>query len=265
MLPWLLAFSTPACCVLGFLLIFAIGLTYNGAKQYLFLEKIRNTPTSKVRSAAAGLVELFGKAIQKEKLVSPITKDKCVYWKVIAEYYYQTKNSSGWRKFFNEESTERFYLEDDTGKMLIEPKDAKIEIPYDFSFEGHLKDRTFFGLIPQKQLDKQVLDYLGENTLAKEAFQRMSNRRCRLREYYIAKNDNVYVLGNAEPLEGASSHVAHENLIVKKGNLEKIMYISDSSETKIAGKMNLTAWASLIIGLLLSFIFLVVMLFSLAV
>jgi hypothetical protein len=223
-------------------------VAYMGISKYLLVQKIRNTPTSKVRSAAAGLVELMGKAKGK-KLKSPITKNGCVFWEIVAQYYYQTKNSSGWRTFFTDTSSERFHLDDGTGRMLIEPSEAEVDLKPDFKFEGHLKDRTFFGLIPQKKLDAKVIAYLKENKKAEAAFKSCSGRRFRLYEYIAVPDDKVYVLGTAMPVEGKGSSVAHENLIVKKDKHDKVMLISDSSEKDIVGKMGLTSWASLLLGL----------------
>jgi len=250
----------PCCCPGIFFLAAGLSIAYVGYTKYKLVEKIKNTPTSKVRSAAAGLVELYGKAKCQEKLISPITKSTCTYWKVDAQYYYQTKNSSGWRTFFSDLSGKQFYLEDDTGKMLIDPKSAQVSIPPDFNFQGHLSDKAFFGLIPQQQLDAKVLSYLEENPNAKEAFKGQGGRLIRVYEYYIAEGDSVYVLGSAEPLEGAHSEVAHENLIVRKNNYDKMMFISDSSEAKIVGSNSLESWVYLFLGLGITITALIVML-----
>jgi len=254
--------SLPCCCPGIFFLAVGLSLTYAGYTKYKLVEKIKNTPTSKVRSAAAGLVELFGKAKCQEKLISPITKSTCTYWKVDAQYYYQTKNSSGWRTFYSDLSGKQFFLEDDTGKMLIDTKSAQVSIPPDFHFQGHLSDKAFFGLIPQQQLDAKVLAYLEENPNAEAAFKGQGGRLIRVYEYYIAEGNAVYVLGSAQPLEGASRAVAHENLIVRKNNIDKMMFISDSSETKIVGGNSLEAWIYLFLGLGITISALIVMLFG---
>ncbi|MDD5172412.1 MAG: hypothetical protein PHF60_05245 [Candidatus ainarchaeum sp.] len=242
------AASAPCCCISSFFLLMGLAMAGEGARQYFMVQKIRNTPTSKVRSAAAGLVELAGKAMPTAQGASPVTKTPAVYWKVLAQYYYQSRKHSGWRTFYSKSSKSRFYLEDDTGKVLIEPVDAEISVKPDFYFNGHLSDKTFFGLIPQKQLDAQVLRYLKENPDAEQAFKGQGGKLIRMYEYFVGPKDDIYVLGSAQPLEGAKSEVAHENLIIRKDKADKIMYISDSSEKAIVGGMSVMSWVYLILG-----------------
>ncbi|MBD3210421.1 hypothetical protein GF318_03495 [Candidatus Micrarchaeota archaeon] len=245
------AAAMPCCLFSAVLGLVGAGIAYSGVKEYLLVQKIKNTPTSKVRSAAAGLVELFGKAAKKEELSSPVTRKPCVLWKVLAEYRYKKKHGHGWRKFFSDGSKERFFLDDGTGRMLVDPLGAEVRVKPDFRFTGKLSDRQFFGLLPAKQLDKKVLDYLEENPKAKKAFERERHRTIRMREYIVEERDKVYVLGTASPLEGAGSDVAHRNLVVKKDNIDRIMFIADSKEEQVALSMGIKSWVSMFIGLML--------------
>jgi hypothetical protein len=210
---------------------------------------VKNTPTSKVRSAAVGLVELAGKAKCKTDIESPISKAKCTYWKIKAEWYQPGKHG-GWRDLCSAKSSEQFYLQDETGQMLIEPKDAEIDIPVDFTSNGYMSSKGFLGL-PQKALDQKVLDFLEANPDVKKKFQSYSGYDQRVFEYFIAEGDPLYVLGRAEPIAGASSEIAHENLIVKKGKFENIMYMSDSSEKKVIGNLSGSMWWGIGLGLIL--------------
>ena len=78
-------------------IIFGLGLLliYRGITRYLLMQKIKNIPTSNVRSAAVGLVELSGKAKSKEEMISPISKEKCVFYELTAQYYYSGERSGG--------------------------------------------------------------------------------------------------------------------------------------------------------------------------
>ncbi len=241
--------DNPFC---GGIILFGIGiiLMYGGVQKYLLLQKISNTPTSKVRSAAVGLVELFGKAICKDELASPISKQKCVYWRLEAEYY-QSGKHGGWRTIASLSSSSPFYLEDETGRMLIrpagrpleidtgsgkeriEPVLATIEIPADKEFQGYISGKGMFG-VEHTKLPQPVLDFIENSSPAiKKNFSYHQNEDVRIREYYIAEGDPLYVLGTAQPMEGASSSVGYENLFVGMGKNDKVFYISDSSERKI--------------------------------
>ncbi|MCI0503305.1 E3 ubiquitin ligase family protein [Candidatus Micrarchaeota archaeon] len=249
------------CC--GGLIAFLIGITliYGGTQRFLLAQKIKNTPTSKVRSAAVGLVELFGKAKCKDAIDSPISKVRSAYWRVKGEYYKPGKHG-GWRDIYNASSSTPFYLEDDTGKMLVEPKEAEIDIPQDFFNNGHLSEGGVFGLFKSKVLDKKVLDFLAATPAANSAFKAHSGFDLRVTEWFIAENDPLYVMGTAEPVKGAVSAIAHENLIVKKGKGVDILYISDSGEKKVVDKVSGSIWWMLGPGFILSAIGLFVLLSS---
>ncbi|HNT61032.1 MAG TPA: GIDE domain-containing protein, partial [Candidatus Bilamarchaeaceae archaeon] len=169
------------------------------------------------------------------------------FWRLHGEYYKSGKNG-GWKTIFRKSSSHQFYLEDETGKMLIDPKGAEIDIPPDYQFTGHISDRGFFGLLPQQQLDRKVLDLFERDPEIGNRFKMYGGHKFRITEYFIAEGDPLYVFGNAVPLEGASSPVAHENLLVRKpGSIP--MYISDSHEKKALEKLKWSTIGMLAIGL----------------
>lgn len=247
------------CCIGPAFLVFGLLCIYGGVNRYLLLQKINNIPTSKVRSAAVGLVELFGKAKCKDDMSSPVSKAKCTYWKVVGEYYQPGKHG-GWRTIYNKASSSQFYLEDETGKMLIEPKNAEMSIPSDLVSTGHLSDKGFLGILKQKKLDDRVLAFIDSDAEAGQRFRSRAGYELRLTESYIAEGDPLYVLGSAVPVAGASSGVAHENLIVKQGDMEKLMYISDSGERKVKDNVRWSMIWAFVLGIPLSCIGIVALL-----
>ncbi len=242
--------SLPCCCGSFFLLAAGVAAAAYGAKEYLLVQKIENTPTSRVRSVAVGLAEIKGKARCREELSSPISGAKCAYWRVTAEYYYQTKNSSGWRMFYEDRSSKPFYVEDDTGRMLVDPAGGEVGIALDFESQGNLSGKALFGLLSVKQLAPPVLSFLDAHPDVKSRFQAHSRTTIRVREYYIGDGDGLYALGSAEPLEGAAPSAAHEeNLVLRKGKFDQTMFVSDSPEEKITGNRKWVSLASLLLGL----------------
>ncbi|MBU0532158.1 E3 ubiquitin ligase family protein [Candidatus Micrarchaeota archaeon] len=248
--------STGKCigyAAVGFLA--GLAFLYDGLQRYLRVQKINNTPTSKVRSAAIGLVELYGKT--KGELNSPISKNKCGYWKLVAQWYKSGKHG-GWRNFYTKSSTEPFYLEDETGKILVDPTNAVVEIPHDNLFQGYISGKGMFGM-PHKLIDAQILNFVNNaDDNIKSKFMRYKDRDVRIYEYFIAEEDSVYVLGTAESKEGTRSDIAHENLIIRKGKNE--MYISDSHEKKIVSGMMMSAYWRIFGGFALSAICLLILL-----
>ncbi len=241
-----MASSGDLCCVGPLFLIVGLLMVYGGAQRFLLYRKISDTPTSKVRSAALGLVELFGKAVCRDDMASPVSKAKCVFWRIKAEYYVPGKNG-GWRDMYSKSSSMKFFLEDDTGKMLIDPEGAEIDIPPDFSSAGWLSPG---GLVFKRTiLDQKVLSFLESDQAAKAAFSSRSGYEQRLTESFIAEGDPLYVFGTASAWK-TGSELPHEDLIVKKG--DQVMYVSDSNEYKALEKIRYSMIIGLIIGLALT-------------
>ena len=245
--------AVPQCIFpSAILFISGLWLLYTGTRSYLFLQRVKNTPTSTVRAAAVGLVELFGKAKMKLKTTSPIEKKECAYWRVKAEWHKPGKHG-GWRHIADIKSGNPFFLEDETGSMLVDPKGAKVEIPPDHKYEGRMSGKGFLGL-PQKKIDQRVLEFLEnpEYGHIKEKFMHYNDRKWRVTEFYIAPGDKLYVLGTAAQKEGAPSSTGHENLVVRKGGFENLMYISDRHEKTITGGFRMKALLELGAGFALS-------------
>ncbi|VVC03146.1 E3 Ubiquitin ligase [Candidatus Bilamarchaeum dharawalense] len=234
-------------CIAGPMFFLAgLGMIYGGVQRYLLEQKIKNIPTSKVRSVAVGLVEIFGKAKCLDSLNSPISKVKCIYWSLKCEYYKSGKHG-GWRDFYTPSTNKQFYLEDDTGKMLIDPNGAEIDIPSDLTSTGYLDDKGFLGM-KRKTLDPKILDYLNNAPDVLAKFKSHSHTELRVTESFIAEGDPLYILGSAEPKEGASSAVQQENLIIRKGKTDQIMYVSDSNEKKAVEKIWWSIWPMIVGG-----------------
>jgi hypothetical protein len=238
-------------CLGGLCVVIGLGLLYAGIQKYLLVQKITDTPTSKVRSAAVGMVELSGKAVCKEPQFSPLSNVKCIYWKMNAEWFQPGRNG-GWRMISSDSSHKDFDIEDDTGKMLVDPTGATIEIPVDFSSMGYLRDRGFLGIVSQRQLDPKVLAYLESNPDAKARVYRFSGYELKFTEWYIAEGDPLFVLGTADLQEGVSSSVGSENLIVRQGKYDKVFYISDTGERKVVDTIRNSMYWYIGIGFVLA-------------
>ncbi len=86
---------------------------------------IENCPTSKVRSMPMGEVEVKGYARQKYYLKSPHSLTDCVYYsyKIYEETYRSGEHKNVLREW-GDSGRVPFYLEDDTGRVLINPEGA---------------------------------------------------------------------------------------------------------------------------------------------
>jgi hypothetical protein len=93
---------------------------------------IEDTPTSRIRSAAQGYVEVAGRcrALDGTQNLSPLTRRPCVWWR----YRIQQKSESGpsgkqrqsWTTINSGRSEQPFLLDDGTGQCIVQPGGAEI-------------------------------------------------------------------------------------------------------------------------------------------
>ena len=88
---------------------------------------LQDTPTSKIRSAAQGYVELYG-VLQEHKasLQARLTGKPCLWWRFKVEEYSSGEKRNSWRVVKSGSSEACFLLSDGTGECLIDPKGAEI-------------------------------------------------------------------------------------------------------------------------------------------
>ena len=204
---------------------------YNGLKAFRFKRIVENTPTSKVRSIAMGFVEVYGEAVLfGEKLMSPLSKNDCVYYK----YKVREERGSGknryWVTLEEGESKSPFYLKDETGQVLIDPAGAKIDIPKGFQF----RSGTLSGDPP-----KTVMEFLNLKGIKHDGLFGF-NKGMSFEEIYIAPGDKLYILGTAgknQNPEDLKSTTHQDSLIIQKGQ-RNFYYISDRPEYKIRNHLS---------------------------
>lgn len=85
---------------------------------------IEDTPTSRIRSAPQGYVELVGEAamMKGEPVISPLSGSACCWWR----YKVERKHEKGWRIVRNGVSESLFLLRDETGECIIDPEGAQV-------------------------------------------------------------------------------------------------------------------------------------------
>jgi hypothetical protein len=114
----------------GLMLIFGLSFVFRGVSKFLALQKMANTPTSKVRSVALGLVELSGAASPGKDLRSHLLGKPCVFSRLVVEKYSRFKKK--WVQVGAFERTSRFRLKDASGIIPVDPDKAE----YDFEFQS---------------------------------------------------------------------------------------------------------------------------------
>ncbi|MDH4561953.1 GIDE domain-containing protein [Pseudomonas sp. BN411] len=87
-----------------------------------------DTPTSKIRSAAQGYVELYGVLHEQGdgQLSAPLTGKPCLWWRYRIEEYSESGKSKTWRVVDSGVSDAWLRLADATGECLIDPRGAEV-------------------------------------------------------------------------------------------------------------------------------------------
>lgn len=223
----------------GGMVIFVLGLVLFRQRQM-----IENTPTSKIRSLAMGLVEIYGKVVPGKLLLKgPFSGEDCVYYKYTIQELRHAKNTTYWATIRNGEERANFCLKDDTDSVLVDPKGAKIEIAKDYEFGSG------WGSDPPQE----VLQFLEANRIRHESFFGF-NKQMRFMESSIVPGDKLYVMGTAgdNPLvEEATAKRGAEDVMIQKGRFDKFYYISDKPEKEILSRLRWKSFAGIFGGIAL--------------
>lgn len=162
----------------------AIGvfLFFRGFKMLQLKRLIENTPTSKVRSASMGLVELSGMPVGPNTIPAGITGDPCFYYRATAWERRQSGNSSEWKQVAQESLFVPFFLKDETGLMLVNAQGADMDVHRNFKDEF---GGSFFsgGNMAMGSVEDFLLRY------------GLEGKHVRLEEYCIQPEYPIFVLG----------------------------------------------------------------------
>ncbi len=118
--------------------VFALGLL---AATFTSLKKARtieNIPTSRIRSAHQGYVELLGIAdtVQEQAVFAPLTGTRCVWYDYRIERY-KGGRSSRWVIVEQGGSEQHFRLYDSSGECLVDPRHSDVTTSHSKTWSGY--------------------------------------------------------------------------------------------------------------------------------
>lgn len=113
---------------MGFLIT---GVIWSFFASFRFLRHARlleDIPTSRIRSAPQGYVELVGTAILMDgpPIICPLSNTHCLWWSYEIERHVQSGKRSYWQTIEKGISDDLFYLQDSTGRCVIDPSRAQV-------------------------------------------------------------------------------------------------------------------------------------------
>lgn len=145
---------------------------------------IEDMPTSRIRSASQGYVELSGfAAANGGQSAAPLTARPCLWWRFKIEKYKRSRRSSTWVTIEKGTSEQPFWIRDNTGQCQVYPAGAEIACLHRQVWYGSTPRPTSAPARSQSRFSLAAVDFgIGS--------------RYRYSEYLIRNGDPLYVLGH---------------------------------------------------------------------
>lgn len=168
-------------CLIGFCV--GIGLFAYGFRLLQRRRLILDTPFSKIRSASMGMVEVSGQAVGPYTLTAPITARPCYYCRTLVWEYKQRGKSKEWVKVAADGFHVPFFVDDNTGRVLVDPRGAELDLHRDFQQEFC---DGFFTM--KEPAPPNVREFLARHGI-------VTNNRIKVEEFCIKPKNALFILG----------------------------------------------------------------------
>ena len=168
-------------CALGFCL--GIHLFIRGFRLLQRRRLVLDTPSSKIRSASMGMVEVSGLAVGPYTMIAPITARPCYYYRTLVWEWKQQGKNKQWVRVAGECMHVPFFVDDNTGRMLVDPRGADLELHRDF--EQEFCDSFFTTKDPAPS---NVVGFLSRHGI-------VTNNKIKVEEFCIKPKNALFILG----------------------------------------------------------------------
>ena len=161
---------------------------------------IEDTPTSKIRSAAQGYVELVGHGhlMEGQPIISPLTGTTCTWYEFKVEEKRQTGKRTEWKTIRKGISDELFLIKDETGQCVIDPEGAHVTVSNKSVWHGNTASPMGMSTI-RRQSNKPMLNMfsitIGDGL-----------SRYRYTEKLLHPGEALYAIGLYKTVGGSGAH-----------------------------------------------------------
>ncbi|PYV14941.1 MAG: hypothetical protein DMG21_16605 [Acidobacteria bacterium] len=240
---------------------------FKGFKVYRELRVLEDTPCLPIRSIPMGLVQVHGKATGENVVTSPVSNTPCHFYKVDIEKWVTDKNGGRWSHYATDADGPLFYLDDGTGKVLVDAHNAEYDLMQNARREtsgalgsllsgisgspatgtaGNLP--AYIGSVHTKHAGLGLSMGLGGISLGGGS----SSGRFRLTEYLILPGHWYDVVGSCT--ENPAPKDAHDRNLIKKGQNEPTYLITWKTEKQEASTLKWRALGYIFGGAALSLV-----------
>jgi hypothetical protein len=168
---------------------------YRGFRLLQRKRLILNTPSSKIRSASMGLIEISGEAVGPYIMSSPLRQIECYYYRSLAWELKQQGKDSEWVKVAEETLHVPFYVDDNTDRVLIDPRGAEMDLHCDL--QEQYNRSAIFGAT---EMPGNVAEFLMRHGADPD-------KHIKVEEYCIKPRNVLFVLGTLSQNPGLDASV----------------------------------------------------------
>ena len=160
-----------------------IALFFYGFRLLQRRRLILDTPFSKIRSASMGMVEISGLAVGPYTMIAPITARPCYYYRTLVWEWKQDGKNKSWVPVAGECMHVPFFVDDNTGRMLVDPRGADLDLHCDFKEEFN---SSFFS--NRDNAPGNVNSFLSRHGV-------VTSNKIKVEEYCIKPKNSLFILG----------------------------------------------------------------------
>ncbi len=220
--------NVPEGLILGWVGVVLGALVWLRGMRILRRQKlVENTPTSKCNAVAAGLVEVEGKATGGRLTYSPVVGLPCYCSRLLIE----RREGNSWLPSHKEDVAIPFDVEDDSGRMRVDPAGAELDLHEDAQFEVHYGQVSDWQFLPEDRRKKagnvgaRVKEYCAAHKLNLQ-----ETDHIRITERNLRPESKVYVLGTAKTVPDATEPGDRLQIRRRPGNP---FFVAESSQKEV--------------------------------
>ncbi|PSP60418.1 hypothetical protein BRC73_02250 [Halobacteriales archaeon QH_7_66_37] len=251
----LLASSVVLLLFLLVPLVVGLGMVHEGVKQFRIRQRVRDTPTETAGAVAVGRTEVSGVARPAEQTCrAPFTDEECLYvqWKISER---SADADGGWELLDLGVSVSPFYVEDETGRVLVDPTrgavSSAVVMDESYGVEVRPEHATTTVVGAGQEPPERIAAFLRDGREVADEVPVTAHRDRKYEQQVVPVGSSVYVFGNATPRSDASG-TGGERLAIGPDPSTDLFLVSTAGEAELLPQFERSTRRLIALGLLLS-------------
>ncbi|XMO88177.1 hypothetical protein AAFN75_07750 [Algibacter sp. AS12] len=218
--------STPYIVIIAVMLFSIIAyLIYYYSPKTIILRRLKNLPNQRIGSLKTKTYsKIEGKALQIDTpLTAPLSKRKCVFYKMVIQKKVRSGKNSRWKTIINEEKIQDFFIEK-TGERLVVLPTTNPKNYYDYLVTDKTASSGLFKeLTPEFEAVLQSYNIKSDTLFG-------FKRQLRYKESIVEVGERIVVAGYVtwEKLDNPVKDYNYSNIAAIRANGKDKILITDS-------------------------------------